>query len=84
MRLFLAPGMGHCGGGVGPNSFDAVAALDQWVSKGAAPERIVASHATNGAVDRTRPLCRYPLMAKWNGTGSVDEAGSFGCAAGGR
>jgi feruloyl esterase len=84
MRLFLAPGMGHCGGGAGPNSFDAVAALDQWVSMGTAPERIVASHATNGAVDRTRPLCRYPLVAKWSGTGSVDEAGSFGCAAGGR
>jgi feruloyl esterase len=84
VRLFLAPGMGHCGGGVGPNSFDAVAALDRWVSKGAAPERIVASHATNGVVDRTRPLCAYPLMARWNGTASVDEAGSFGCAPRGR
>jgi feruloyl esterase len=84
VRLFLAPGMGHCGGGVGPNSFDAVAVLDRWVSKGAAPERIVASHATNGVVDRTRPLCPYPLMARWNGTGSVDEAGSFVCSAGGR
>jgi tannase/feruloyl esterase len=79
-RFFLAPGMGHCGGGPGPNQFDALAALEQWVEKGIAPDKIVASHVTNGKVDRTRPLCPYPQVAHWKGTGSTDEAASFACA----
>jgi feruloyl esterase len=79
VRLFMAPGMGHCGGGEGPNTFDMVAALEQWVEQGKAPDRIIASHATNGAVDRTRPLCPYPQVATYNGTGSIDEAASFVC-----
>ncbi|HWE48646.1 MAG TPA: tannase/feruloyl esterase family alpha/beta hydrolase [Bryobacteraceae bacterium] len=78
-RLFMAPGMGHCAGGVGPNSFDAVGALDQWVSKGEAPRRIVATHSTAGKVDRSRPLCPYPQEAVWKGSGSTDEAASFSC-----
>jgi feruloyl esterase len=49
------------------------------VEKGVAPERVVASHATNGAVDRTRPLCAYPLEAQWNGTGSTDDEANFSC-----
>jgi feruloyl esterase len=79
-RLFMVPGMGHCSGGVGPNTFDAVGALDQWVSRGEAPQKIIASHATAGKVDRTRPLCPYPQEAKWNGVGSTDEAANFTCA----
>ncbi|HUB78584.1 MAG TPA: tannase/feruloyl esterase family alpha/beta hydrolase [Bryobacteraceae bacterium] len=78
-RLFMAPGMGHCGGGPGPNDFDMLAALDIWVTEGAAPERIVASHSTAGKVDRTRPLCPYPQVARWNGTGSTDDAANFTC-----
>ena len=78
-RLFMAPGMGHCGGGEGPNTFDMVGALEQWVERGAAPDRILASHAANGAVDRTRPLCRYPQIAVYQGTGSTDEAANFAC-----
>jgi feruloyl esterase len=78
-RLFMAPGMGHCGGGSGPATFDALGALDTWVTKGVAPDRIVASHTSNGAVDRTRPLCPYPQMARWKGTGSTDDAGQFAC-----
>jgi len=78
-RLFMVPGMAHCGGGPGPNSFDAVAALDKWVSQRTAPEKIIASHATNGAVDRTRPLCAYPQVARWKGSGSTDEAANFSC-----
>jgi feruloyl esterase len=78
-RLFMAPGMGHCGGGAGPNTFDMVAALEQWVEHGKAPDRIVASHSTNGVVDRTRPLCPYPQVAVYSGTGSVDDAASFVC-----
>jgi feruloyl esterase len=78
-RLFLAPGMGHCGGGGGPNAFDPMAALEQWVEQGRAPGSIIATHSTDGKVDRTRPLCPYPQVAKYNGTGSLDEAGSFTC-----
>lgn len=78
-RLFVAPGMGHCSGGPGPNTFDALTALDQWVTKGKAPEQIVASHETNGKVDRTRPLCPYPQVARYKGAGSVDEAANFRC-----
>jgi len=80
-RLFMAPGMAHCGGGEGPNSFDALSALEEWVERGKAPDQIVASHSTNGAVDRTRPLCPYPQVAHYNGSGSLDDAGSFACAA---
>jgi len=80
-RLFMAPGMGHCSGGEGPNSFDMVAALEQWVEAGKAPDQIVASHATGGRVDRTRPLCPYPQVASYKGSGSIDEAASFVCKA---
>jgi tannase/feruloyl esterase len=80
-RLFMAPGMGHCGGGDGPNTFDMVAALEQWVEQGHAPDRILASHATSGRVDRTRPLCPYPQLAVYAGVGSTDEAANFVCRA---
>lgn len=78
-RLFMVPGMGHCNGGPGPATFDALGTLDTWVTKGVAPDKMIASHATNGAVDRTRPLCPYPQVARWKGTGSTDEAGQFTC-----
>jgi feruloyl esterase len=84
VRLFLAPGMGHCGGGEGPNKMDLEGTLDKWVEKGAAPDKIIASHSSpssNGAkVDRTRPLCPYPEVAKYKGSGSIDEAANFSCA----
>ena len=80
-RLFMAPGMAHCGGGEGPNTFDAVGALEQWVENGSAPDQIIASHSTNGVVDRTRPLCPYPQVAAYKGTGSTDEAANFVCKA---
>jgi feruloyl esterase len=81
-RFFPAPGMAHCGGGAGPNAFDALAALEAWVERGVAPESIPASHSTNGSVDRTRPLCAYPAVARYKGTGSIDDAANFTCAAG--
>ncbi len=80
-RLFMAPGMAHCGGGEGPNTFDMIGAIEQWVEHGKAPDRIVASHSTNGRVDRTRPLCPYPQVAAYKGSGSPDEAASFVCRA---
>jgi len=81
LRLFLVPGMGHCGGGPGPNTFEALGAIDRWVSEGAAPDRIIATHSEGGIVDRARPLCPYPQVARWNGSGSLNEAASYTCAA---
>lgn len=87
VRLFMAPGVQHCGGGAGPNNFgqggapkgdpasNIAAALETWVEKGTAPERIVAARK-----DRTRPLCAYPATAKYKGTGSTDDAANFECA----
>ena len=56
-------------------------ALERWVENGTAPEKIVASHVTNGVVDRTRPLCPYPQIAVYLGSGSTDEAANFACMA---
>ena len=78
-RLFLAPGMNHCGGGPGPSQFDSLHALEQWVEHGAAPDQMIATHQTNRVTDRTRPLCPYPQVAKWTGQGSQDEAANFVC-----
>ncbi len=80
-RLFMAPGMGHCAGGPGPNSFDAIGGFEQWVEKGVAPDTLLASHSTGGKVDRTRPLCVYPQVARYKGAGSIDEAANFTCVA---
>ena len=72
-RLFTVPGMGRCGGGEGPNTFDALAALDNWVAKGMPPDKIVAAHSSNGRIDRTSPLCPYPqiIHRSRNGTGKA-------------
>ncbi|MGO4329961.1 tannase/feruloyl esterase family alpha/beta hydrolase [Cupriavidus sp. 2TAF22] len=94
-RLFLAPGMGHCRSGIGPNAFDAIGALEDWVEKGQAPARIVAlkadatdkvgglasSAAVKGNAGRTRPLCAYPQVARYKGSGSIDDERNFTCAA---
>ncbi len=79
VRLFMVPGMGHCSGGEGPDSFDSLGALESWVEQGKAPERIIAAHQTQGQVDRTRPLCAYPRVARYSGTGSIDDAANFTC-----
>jgi feruloyl esterase len=78
-RLYLVPGMHHCGGGPGPNQFDMLTPLENWIEKGVAPTAVVATHSTNEVADRTRPLCPYPQVAKYIGTGSVDEAANFRC-----
>ena len=78
-RLFMVPGMQHCQGGPGTSRFDVLSVLEQWVEQSKAPEQILAAHATNGQVDRTRPLCAYPMEAKYKGTGSTDEASNFTC-----
>ncbi|MGE3840131.1 MAG: tannase/feruloyl esterase family alpha/beta hydrolase [Vicinamibacterales bacterium] len=81
VKLFMVPGMGHCGGGNGPNEFDMIGALDAWRDKGTAPARILASQSSGGKVTRTRPLCPYPQIAKYKGTGSIDDAANFVCSA---
>jgi feruloyl esterase len=75
-RLFMVPGMDHCAGGPGANQFDALAAVMAWRERGQAPDRIAASG--NG---RTRPLCPHPQVARYNGTGSSDDAANFRCVA---
>jgi feruloyl esterase len=79
VRLFMMPGMTHCAGGEGPNTFDKIGVMEQWVEHGQAPNRIVASHSTDGKIDRTRPLCAYPEVAAYTGRGSIDDASSFAC-----
>jgi feruloyl esterase len=95
VRLFMVPGMQHCGGGSGPNSFVASAAegdaqhdmgraLEHWVEDGVAPEQIIATGYKSrsdpaSGVARTRPLCPYPQIARWKGSGSTDDAANFVC-----
>jgi pimeloyl-ACP methyl ester carboxylesterase len=84
-RLFMAPGVGHCGSGDAPNQLDPLAALEDWVERGIAPERIVASQVDDaGETVRTRPLCVYPQVAEYTGEGSIDDADSFVCVREGR
>ena len=80
-RLYLVPGMHHCSGGPGPNEFDMLTELENWVEKGKAPSTVLATHRTDGKVDRTRPLCPYPQIARYTGTGSIDDAVNFRCEA---
>jgi feruloyl esterase len=80
-RVFMAPGMSHCGRGPGPNAFDALAAVRRWVETGAPPERLIASKAADkDAAPMTRPLCPYPAVARWNGEGSLNDEKNFGCS----
>jgi tannase/feruloyl esterase len=81
-RLFMVPGMYHCSGGPGPNVFDAITPLINWVENGVAPETIVATHFANTTpptVDMTRPLCVYPKVAKYIGSGDTKSAANFTC-----
>lgn len=80
-RLFMVPGMGHCGGGIGPDRHDAVTAVINWVEKGVAPDSIRASRVVNNQTVRTRPLCPYPQVARYSGQGSIDDAANFRCVA---
>ena len=81
MRLFMLPGVGHCGGGAGPDQADFMAALERWREEGVAPDRINASRVSNGRVEMTRPLCPYPQVAQYKGSGSTNDAANFVCKA---
>ena len=94
-RLFMAPGMNHCGGGDGPSHMgafmdgdgpsldaehDLLSALMKWVEQGKAPDQVIASKTTAGKVTMTRPLCPYPAVAKYKGSGDTNVAANFACA----
>jgi feruloyl esterase len=79
-RLFMIPGMGHCGGGDGPHVFDPIATLDEWVETSRAPERLVVSNPANAPM-RTRPVCSFPQEAIYSGAGSTDDEKNFRCEA---
>lgn len=81
LRTFLMPGVLHCAGGPGPDRADWTTVLENWVEKGIAPERVIASKNAGGKTVRTRPLCEYPLRAVYNGSGSIDDEKSFSCSA---
>lgn len=76
MRLYMVPGMTHCSGGDGTWDFDMVPQLEGWVEGNKAPERIVVARKNP---DRTRPLCRYPQIAVYKGSGSTDDSANFEC-----
>jgi feruloyl esterase len=78
-RLFMVPGMAHCRGGDGTDRFDVISVMEQWVETGKAPESIIASRYARDKVERTRPLCPYPQVAMYKGTGSTDDATNFAC-----
>ena len=80
-RLFMVPGMAHCSGGPGPDRFDALSALEDWVERGIAPQSMMASKIEDNEVVRTRPLCVHPQMATYNGSGDTDDAANFSCTA---
>src|SRR5579872_3974704 len=81
LRLYLEPGMAHCGGGPGPDQFNKMGVIERWREAGEAPQAILASHVTGGAVDMTRPLCPYPQVAVYKGVGSTNDAANFSCKA---
>ena len=81
VRVFMMPGVGHCAGGVGPNQVNWMAALERWRESGKAPDRVDAARVAGNRVEMTRPLCPYPLIARYTGVGSTNDAQNFVCAA---
>jgi hypothetical protein len=80
-RLFMAPGVGHCGGGNGPQPQAIFDTVVDWVENGHAPTSVLAAKSSGGVVTQTRPLCPYPTFARWTGSGSTDDAANFTCKA---
>ncbi len=78
-RLYMVPGMFHCGGGGGTSVFDAFTPLVEWVERATVPSAIGAERHVDGKADRSRPLCPYPQAARYKGTGSTDDAANFAC-----
>jgi feruloyl esterase len=81
LRVFMVPGMGHCQGGAGPDQVNWMAPLERWREAGKAPERIDAARVAGNRIEMTRPLCPYPQVAHYSGTGSTNDAANFVCKA---
>jgi feruloyl esterase len=79
IALFMVPGMNHCRGGAGTDTFDKMKVLEEWVERGETPTRIIASHRTDGHVDKTRPLCPFGQVARYSGRGDASDATNFSC-----
>jgi feruloyl esterase len=77
-RLFMVPGMDHCGEGTGPNQFNKIATLERWREQNE-PSITAARVSESGVIDRTRPLCPYPRRAVYQGCGSTNDAANFTC-----
>lgn len=78
-RLFVAPGVGHCRGGAGPELVDPFQALVTWVEQGKAPRTLEAAKVVNGTVTQTRPVCMYPFVARWTGRGDPNDGSTYRC-----
>lgn len=79
-RLFMVPGMSHCGNGVqGPNLFSPLGPLERWRESNIVPSQLTSMHVTNGLVDSTHLVCPYPQVAVYSGTGSTKDADNFSC-----
>lgn len=75
----MVPGLGHCFGGPGATTFDAMTALEEWVEQDVLPDTIRAQRVVEGEVIFERPLCAYPEVARYDGVGDPDAASSFRC-----
>jgi feruloyl esterase len=78
-RLFMLPGVLHCGGGAGPSTVDWADAIAGWVEKGTAPDRLIAKKVSSGTTPMTRPVCAYPQHAVYSGSGGTDDEKNFVC-----
>jgi feruloyl esterase len=81
VRLFLVPGMQHCSGGIGPDQFDTLSAIEAWVERGQAPDAIAAHTSPDTATPHSLPLCPYPQQARYSGTGALDDTANWKCTA---
>lgn len=79
-RLYMIPGMAHCGGGPGLNEVEALVPLEQWVERGVAPESLKVWRNDHGATRTTRPVCAYPDVVHYDGKGDPGDLSSFACA----
>ena len=79
VRLFLVPGMQHCSGGIGPDQFDTLSAIEAWVEHGAPPQTIPASTKSDSPAPHSLPLCPYPEQARYNGNGVLTDAANWAC-----
>lgn len=80
VRLFLVPGMQHCSGGIGPDRFDTLSAIEAWVEHGKPPAVIAATTKSDSTALHSLPLCPYPQQARYSGSGALDDAANWACA----